>query len=183
MIGATADRSLSELDVAAARLAWVMVRFSQAGLPPAVTKVPELGGVLGEVAVKLFPRGTVVPLEGASAMLLELPKPVVLTALSARGLIGVWHPAHVAREDREALETLRRHSHKSLAAFCHKFGLTAGSRLLLEAENNANIFPVRVFRRYIRDYHVTVGWLLHPTPDDQRAAARLQLLRADGCLS
>jgi hypothetical protein len=174
------DRSASELDIAAAKLAWVMLRFVQAALPPAVKEIPELGGRLGDVAVKFFPSETVVPLAHASATLLEFPKPVALTAMSARGLVGVWFPAHLADEDRMALERMKHAAHEGLARFCRELGLTAESRLLLAAGDEVHVFPLKVLARCVRDYLVFVGWVLQPFKSDPRADARLHLVRADG---
>lgn len=172
--------SATELDIAAARLAWVMLRFAQAGLPPAVKDVPELGGRLGDIAVKFFPRGETVALTHASAALLEFPKPVALTAMAARGLIGLWFQSSAPAADEVGLRKMAHAAEVGLRRFCTGLGLTADSRVLLEVEDEAHVFPVRVLARCIRDYQVFVGWVLNPLQGDRRADARLQLIRADG---
>jgi hypothetical protein len=170
----------SELDIGAARLAWVMLQFAQASLPPAIRHMPELGGSLGTSGVRFFPTGMVVPLDEVSATLLSLPKPLAVGAMSARGLLAIWMMESLIGETRRAILEEMRQNAAWLQDTRRSRSLTEETRILLRYEGVEHIFTFAVLERLVRDYHVYVGWVLQPHDDPSLAPVFMQLVGPDG---
>ncbi len=167
-------------EIASARLAEVMLHFSQERLLPAVRWIPTLNGQLGDVAVKFFPEGVLIPRTEVVQYLLEQPKPIAVASMSARGLFARWTPSMTDPAARQELENGIYVARRTLDAILLELGLGEESRLVLQAGGQRHVFPVRIFRRCILDYQIFVAWTIKPLSATAVADARLFLVRADG---
>ncbi len=174
------EQATSDGDAEAAALAWAVLQFAQSALPLATASSPTLGGSLGEVGVRLFPTGRTVPLADMPRALQDLPKPVVLGSLSARGHVGVWSLDHAGPAERRRMEHELENQSGWLRTFCERFGLAPESRVLLDTELDTRVVTVSTVARYLRDYGILVGWSMRELRGDPRAEAQLVLTTGGG---
>ena len=174
------EQATPDWDAEAAALAWAVLQFDQSALPLAPASSPTLGGPLGEVGVRLFPAGRTVPLAEMPRALQDLPKPVVLGSLSARGHVGVWSLDHAGPAERGRMAHELENQLGWLRVLCERLGLAPESRVLLDTALDTRVVAVSTVARYLRDYGILVGWSMKGLRGDPRADAQLVLTTGGG---
>jgi len=176
-------RDLDELDIAAAQVAAAILEFMQLELPEAIRYSEELSGRIGDVGFRLYPDEIVVPKAEAPLVLLELPKPVAIANLGARGLFGTWRMDPGAPHVADSLELAREANQIKLKRSIIFHHLHKDSRVHFESAGMRSVFPVDALARLFRDYLLFVTWVLRRPQTAEEPHMRLMLVRADGLCS
>ncbi|HET7040793.1 MAG TPA: hypothetical protein VFI13_02195 [Gemmatimonadales bacterium] len=170
----TAPRLHSDdLRTAAARLAFTAIRFEEAVAQP--------GQKPGRYI--FLPSWREIPAAEVEAFLVALPSPALISVTTTRGVLSLLLQHELSGDRRRWAEKTFSNYLAVLADIGSTLGLTDGSRLLLEAEGEAQVYPLEVVRYYTQHFPAQVGFTLAPLTDDPRAEARLLLRRGDGMWS
>lgn len=163
----------------AARLAFTLLRFaSAAGHPfpgserPGVLKVGTEAWVFG-------PSWHRVPSDEVETFLAGLPSRALLNPTLMRGEITLILLDELTGERLRWGEKTLGNLVECLEGLVAQLGLPHDARVLVEFDDESQVFSLAAVREWAGTLAVNVGWNLAPLADEQRAEACLMLIRAD----
>jgi hypothetical protein len=164
----------------AGSLAFAMIRFADgAAHPSRGARSPDMPR-LGKDVYMFAPSYRRVPREEVPAFLAGLPSPAMLMPTTTRGIVALLLLDELSGERGAAARHTFANQQAGLEHLAGQLALTADSRILVEFDDEAYVFPLAVIRVWSERFAVDVGWSLGGLEGDARASARLNLFRSDG---
>lgn len=113
------------------------------------------------------------------SFLAGLSSPALLEATTRRGVIALTLVDELSGE-RAAWGRKSLSNHRGgLDEIARQFGLGPDSRIVLEFDDETQIFSLTVLRVWAERFHGPVAWNISPWAGDSRAEARMNLVRGD----
>ena len=172
--------STDNVRVEAARLAFALIRFEGVAAhaptgttPPGVLKV-------GTEAFVFSPSWRSVPYNEVEAFLIGLPSPALIAPTMTRGVITLTLLHELSGDRRRWAEKTLSNFAAGLEETSSKLGLSATSRILLEFDDESQVFSFAAVWEWSQQLAVNVGWTIAPLDGDARADACMKLMRSDG---
>ena len=162
-------------DAGAAALAFAMLRFAQGAAHDFGESPSGRGGKDWFVflpAWRHMPYGEVLP------FLAALPCPAMLMSTTTRGAVSLLLLDELQGDRRRWGQKNFDNQSGGLVHAASELQLTPESRVVLEFDDEEHLFTFAVLQRWAERFCMDTGWNLRPCGDD-RAAARLWLIRAD----
>lgn len=173
------EPTTNDLRAEAARLAFTLLRFaSAAGYPfpgfehPGALKVGSEAWVFG-------PSWQRVPSSGVEPFLAGLPSPALLHPTLMRGEVSLLLLDELTGERRLWGEKTLSNLVSGLDQAAARLALPNTARVLVEFDDESDVFSLAAVREWAGTLAVHVGWNLAPLAHEERAEACLMLIRAD----
>jgi hypothetical protein len=167
---------IEEPDTGAAAIAFAMLRFAQGAAHKGFGESPKGHG--GKDWYVFLPSWRRMPHEDVLPYLASLPCPAMLMSTTTRGSVSLLLLDELQGERRRWGQKNFDNQSGGLIHAAGELGLTPESRVVLEFDDEEHLFTFAVLQRWAERFCVDAGWNLRPCGDD-RAAARLWLIRAD----
>lgn len=164
----------------AASLAFAMVRFEEASAHWSRHSSPPGSPRLGEDVYEFLPSLRRVPRDGVVAFLAGLSSPAILTPSTMRGLVALTLTDELSGERAAGARKEFSNQQLCLEEMVQQIGLPPDASVLLDFENEAHVFSLKVVRLWAERFAVHVGWSIGSLKDDPRASARIVLYGSDG---
>jgi len=174
------DAAPDEHRVAAAALAFALLRFEQAAAHPFPGAHPAAAPVPGIDVYTFLPSTQPVPATDVVLFLASLASPALLIPSTTRGIVSLVLHAELAGTRRTAFERIIANQSAALEEWARQLQLTDASGVLLEFAEEAHCIPLAAVRVWVSQFGVQVRWNLRSLDGDPRAQARMMLLRSDG---
>jgi hypothetical protein len=172
-------RALTE----AAALAFAMIRFEEGAahlhpghVPPGMPRVGIDYYRFG------FSRQRILR-ESVISYLASLPSPALIAQTTTRGRIAFTLLSELSGERLAAARHAFANQCEALEVMARQLELAPDSRILLEFDEEEFTLSFRAMREWSERFAVQVGWNLSRLHSDERASARLNLMRSDGTWS
>ena len=165
-------------DTGAATLAFAMLRFAQRAAHQFDREEEQGRGRGGRDWFVFLPSWRRTPRDAVLPFLASLPCPAMLFSGTMRGSVALLLLDELQGERRQWGQKNFDNQSGGVAYAAAELGLSDESRVVLEFDDEEHLFTFAVVKRWAERFCVDVGWNLHPCGDD-RAAARLWLIRAD----
>ena len=169
---------MEDPDTGAAEIAFAMLRFAQGAAHQFDREEDAIRGLGGRDWFVFLPswrrtsRAEVVP------FLASLPCSAMLFSGTMRGSVALLLLEELQGERRQWGQKNFDNQSGGLVHAADQLGLSPDSRVVLEFDDEEHLFTFAVLKRWAERFCVDIGWNLLPCGDD-RAAARLWLIRAD----
>lgn len=177
--------AISEQELAvrtdAARLAYALLRMEEPMALQFKTCKRANDLVLGEDAYSFTPSWQLIPRADIVPFLVSLPSPALLAPTTTRGVVALTLLDELRGERRQWGEKVLANFSGGLDHFVRQFGLTEDSDVLLEIDEDSEVYSLAAVRVWAQQFAVLqVGWTLSPLRGDARAQAQLVVCRSDG---
>ena len=165
----------------AARLAYALLRMEE---PMAsllrICKRADVP-VLGQDAYSFSPSWELIPRAEIVPFLVSLRSPALLSPTTTRGVIALTLIHELSGDRRRWGEKVLSNFSAGLDNFILRLGLTSDTNVLLEFEQESEVYSLAAVRMWTQQYGVLqVGWTISPLLGDARAQAQLVVCRSDG---
>jgi len=164
----------------AAALAFAMVRFQEGSAHLDRHSIPPGAPRLGIDVYGFLPSLRRVPREGVAEFLAGLASPAILTPSTTRGIVALTLLDELSGDRRLGAQKELSNQQLGLEEMVQQAGLDPEAYVLLDFDNEANIFSLKAVRLWAERFGVHVGWSLGSLKDDPRASARIMLYGSDG---
>lgn len=164
----------------AASLAFAMVRFEEGSAHPDRHWIPPGAPRHGADVYGFIPSLRRVPHDGVVAFLAGLSSPALLTPSTRRGVVALTLVDELGGDRAVGGRKVLSNQQLGLEEMVGQIGLDADASVLLEFDNEAHIFSLKVVRVWAERFAVHVGWSLGSLENDPRASARMMLIGSDG---
>jgi Asp-tRNA(Asn)/Glu-tRNA(Gln) amidotransferase A subunit family amidase len=164
----------------AASLAFAMVRFEEVSAHWARHSSPPGVPRLGVDTYSFLPSSRRVPRDGVAAFLAGLSSPAILTPSTMRGVVALILVDELSGDRAVATQKEFSNQMLGLEEMVQRIGLDADASVLLDFENEVNVFSLKAVRVWAERFAVHVGWSVETLKDDPRASARIILYGSDG---
>ena len=169
-----------ELRAEAARLAFTVLRFEEASAHLLRASAPEGALRVGRDAYAFIPSWKLVHRNEAASFLAGLPSPALLAPTTIRGSVALLLLEELSGDRRRWAEKTFGNYAAVLDDIASRLGLSPHSRILVEFDDEWEVFSFAAVREWSQQLAVQVGWNLLPLHQDSRADAAMGLLRGDG---
>jgi hypothetical protein len=169
-----------ELRLAAARLAFALIRFESAAAHPLRASRPPGAPQLGMDAFAFIPSWKEVPSREVEGFLVGQPCPVLLAPTTIRGSIALLLLDELSGDRRRWADKTFSNYAAVLDDVAGQLALSPQSRILVEFDDESHVFSLATVKEWSQQFAVQVGWNLGPLPNDPRADAFMGLMRGDG---
>jgi hypothetical protein len=137
--------------------------------------------VLGEDAYSFTPSWQLTPRAEIVPFLVSLPSPALLAPTTTRGVVALTLLHELSGDRRRWGERVLSNFSAGLDHFIRQLGLTNDTDVLLEFEQESEIYSLAAVRIWTQQFAVLqIGWTLSPLRGDARAQAQLVVCRSDG---
>ncbi|MBL0172130.1 MAG: hypothetical protein IPP90_15680 [Gemmatimonadaceae bacterium] len=165
----------------AARLAYALLRMEEPMASILRTCKRADAPVLGEDAYSFTPSWELIPRAEIVPFLVSLPSPALLAPTTTRGVVALTLLHELTGDRRRWGEKVLSNFSAGLDRFILQLGLTDDTDVLLEFEQETEVYSLAAVRMWTQQYGVLqVGWSLAPLRGDARAQAQLVVCRSDG---
>ena len=161
----------------AGRLAAAMLRFQEPLAHLMSVSTPQGIPIIGVDAYVFLPSSRRVLRPDVDAYLAALPGAAFIATTTTRGMLALVLLEELSGERRVSLQKELDNQYTGLLE------LAPGpdtDRVLLEFDEETNLFSMAGVRRWAQRFGLTVGWSIEPCPEPDRAEWRLNLLGGDG---
>lgn len=163
----------------AARLAFALMRFVSRAAHQMQSHTHPGQPRVGVDAFVFGPSWTPVRFPDIEEFLIALPCPALFSSTLTRGSFTLTLLDELSGERRRWAEKTLSNFVVNLDAMCEQAGLTESSRVLLEFEEEQQVFPLSAIYYWARHLAVDVGWSIQRLENEPDADACLMLLRPD----
>jgi len=168
------------LRLEAARLAVALLRFDEGSAHLLRASTPPGALRLGTDAYGFLPSWRNIPRDQVEPFLLGLPSAALLAPTTIRGVIALILLHELSGDRRRWFEKAVSNFAATLAELSAQLGLSSGSRVLLEFDNESHVFSFAAVCEWSQQFPVQVAWSIWPLEGDSRADARIMIRRSDG---
>jgi hypothetical protein len=164
----------------AARLAFSLLRFEEASAHLLRASAPAGAMQVGRDAYAFIPSWQLIPRDEVVSFLAGLPSPALLAPTTIRGSVALLLLHELVGDRRRWAEKTFSNYAAILDDTTLQLGLTPQSRILVEFDDESEVFSFAAVREWSQQLPVQVGWNLRALEGDSRADAAMGLLRSDG---
>lgn len=164
----------------AARIAYALLRIKEPMASPLGAHAPTGHPVLGTDAYAFTPSWRVIPRAEIVSFLVSLPSPALLSPTTTRGMVALTLLHELSGDRRRWGEKTLSNFTTCLDQMSAQLGLTVDSGVLLELDDESDVYPLATVRLWTQQFGVQVGWSLSPIAGNPRAQAQLAVRRSDG---
>ena len=171
-VAATTD----DVRLEAARPASALIRFAQVAAHP---RSP--GSLQVWIDEYVFmPSSRRVPRDQLERFLVSLPSPALLAPTTVRGMIALNLLHELSGDRRRGFEHELDNCVAALDEIGPQLDLSPTSRILVEFDEESQVFSYAAVREWTQQFLVQVGWSITSLDGESRADARMLLRRSDG---
>jgi hypothetical protein len=182
-MSAIESRRADQLRHDAASLAFAMLRFADGAAHEERGSTP-LGMLRTGIECYIFsPSWRRIANGDVPRFLAELPSPALLSPTTTRGIATLTLLDELQGERRAWAQKTIDNQLGGLGQLADQLGLDDQSHVLLQFDDEEHWCPMPVVRAWCSSFTVNVGWNLWSYADDDRARARMILMRSDGARS
>jgi hypothetical protein len=182
-MGVRESTSATELRYQAASLAFALLRFADGAAHPDYTATPA-GMLRTGIDCYIFtPSWKRIAIRDVPRYLADLPSPAILAGTTTRGIASLTLVDELQGDRRAWARKTIDNQCDGLTTMATQLGLDDDSHVLLQFDDEEHWCPMPVIREWCANYAVHVGWNMRPYMDDDRARARLMLIRSDRTMS
>jgi hypothetical protein len=156
-----------------------MVRFEEAAAHPAFP-APRGAPRVGYDSYIFAPSSLFVPRSDVPTFLAQLPSPALLLPTTTRGVVSLTLLDELRGERRASAQRALDLQRAGVERGAERLGLTDDSLILLQFADEEHFVSLGVVRERCKRFAVGMLTALRPYTDDDRAVARLMLVRSDG---
>ena len=157
-----------------------MLRFAGGAAHLSTSRTPPGWLPIGSEAYSFVFSKRRLPRDGVVRFLANLPCPCMIASTTTRGQISLILRDELTPERRAAFDFEVTNQTTGLEEVVDALKLAPTSRLLLSFADETHVFTLAALRLWVTRYLVDVGWMLLRSEGNEKAEARLWLVRADG---
>ncbi|MGE5926495.1 MAG: hypothetical protein ACM357_04010 [Gemmatimonadota bacterium] len=169
-----------DLRAEAARLACTLLRFEEASAHLLRASAPAGALQVGRDAYTFIPSWKLVRREEVASFLAGLSSPALLAPTTIRGSVALLLLDELSGERRRWAEKTFSNFGVILEDVARQLGLAPESRILVEFDDESEVFSFAAVREWSQQLAVQIGWNIRPLDGNARADASMGLLRSDG---